>query len=70
MNYIIIATVILYVVLKIELIIACGIFFPWLVAYFYRKSRAIPWSVWEENPNTKPWRKIEACQSDFKRHYV
>jgi hypothetical protein len=64
------AITILFFVFKIEIVIGSVIFFPWLVAYFYRKSGAIPWSVWEENPNTKIWGKKQICDSDFKRHHV
>jgi len=60
----------LYLTFKLELLLAGFLLFPWLVAYFYRKSGAIPWSVWEENPNVRPYNTIVACQSDFKRHYI
>lgn len=43
------------------------LFFPWLVAYFYRKMNYIPWSVWEKNPNTKIYNTNTACESDYKR---
>jgi hypothetical protein len=55
------------VAFKIILNIALVLFFPWLIAYLYRKMNYIPWSVWEKNPNTKIWDLKRVCDSDFKR---
>lgn len=57
----------LYLTFKLLLNIGLFIFLPWLVAYFYRKMNFVPWSVWEKNPNVRPYTKIIACQSDFKK---
>lgn len=68
MEYIM-AIVILYCIFKLELLIAGFLFFPGMVAYFYRKCGAIPWSVWEKNPNTMIWNNMW-FRSDFARHYI
>lgn len=44
MEFIILATVIIYCVIRIQLTIAFFLFFPWLAAYFYKKCDAQPWS--------------------------
>ena len=58
----------LFLTFKLLLNIGMFLFFPWLVAYFYRKMNYIPWSVWEKNPNVKIYTNITACQSKFKRN--
>lgn len=53
---------------KMILQIGIIIFFPWIIAYLYRKMNYIPWSVWEKNPNTKIYNQNIACESDFKKN--